>query len=172
MQKRTFYFVLAALFFLIAAPFSHGKSWRKITPMHSTRRDVAKIWKECEKAVTRCQFMVEGQEVMVIFSGSDIGLLDCEEVPKQTVLAITIRFKAPKKLHEFKVENSRFKTFDPSSPTGAGYKTYFDMKDGFMVNTFQGQVIGLVYIATEKDTHLCPEYYEDPKAFVEVGLVP
>lgn len=41
-----------------------------------------------------------------------------------------------------------------------------------MINTYKGQMIGLVYIAAQKDIYLCPEYCEDPKAFVEVGLIP
>ena len=38
--------------------------------------------------------------------------------------------------------------------------------------SYRGQMIGLVYIAEQKDIQLCPEYYADPKAFVEVGLFP
>jgi len=52
------------------------------------------------------------------------------------------------------------------------YKTYYYLREGFMINTYRGQVIGLVYIAEQKDIQLCPEYYADPKAFVEVGLFP
>jgi hypothetical protein len=105
-------------------------------------------------------------------SGATIDVAECKQVPKQTVLAVIITYNAPKKLRGFQVKNKQFRTFDPSSPPGAGYKTYYDAKDGFMINTYKGQVIGLVYLPTQKETHLCPEYYKDPKAFVEVGLVP
>ena len=53
-----------------------------------------------------------------------------------------------------------------------GYKTYYYANEGFLINSYKGQVVGLVYVAAQKDIHLCPEYYADPKGFVEVGLVP
>lgn len=109
---------------------------------------------------------------MVVFSGSNIGRLACERVPKRTVLAVIVTFRTPKKLEPFKLKNRRFTVFDPSYPPNAGYKTYHYVRDGFMINTHNGEAIGLVYIAAEKDVHLCPEYYDDPKAFVEVGLIP
>lgn len=165
-------FAFVTVPYFIAAAETKGKSWRQITPLHSTAKDVATMSQACEKSETRCQFTLEGQEVMIIFSGSTIGVLECTKVPKQTVLAVLIRFSVPKELRAFKAKNKRFKTFDPSSPPGAGYKTYYDAEDGFMINTYRGQVIGLVYLATQKEADLCPEYYKDPKAFVEVGLLP
>ena len=75
-----------------------------------------------------------------------------------------------RKLHEFQIKNKTFEVFDPSSPPKRGYKTYYSVKDGFMINTYKGQAVGLVFIAAQKDIHLCAEYYQDPKAFVEVGL--
>lgn len=162
----------ALLLFFIGPATTYGKSWRKITPLHSTAQDVAKISKACESAENRCQFTFEDQEVMIILSGSTIGVLECKRVPKQTVLAVIIRFSVPKKLRLFHIENKKFTTFDPSSPPGAGYKTYYDAQDCFMINTYKGQVVGLVYLATKKEAALCPEYYEDPKAFVDVGLLP
>ena len=109
---------------------------------------------------------------MIIFSGSKIGDLECERVPKGTVLAVIIKFSRPKGLREFQLKNKKFKVFDPSNPPNMGYKTYYYAKEGFLINSYKGQVIGLVYVAAQKDIHLCPEYYRDPKGFVEVSLVP
>lgn len=149
-----------------------ARSWREITPLRSTAADVAKLSRECAEAETRCQFTIEDQQVMIVFSGSKIGVLECERVPKRTVLAVIVKFNRPKNLADFQIRHKRPKVFDPSSPPKRGYKTYYYVQDGFMINTYQGQVIGLAYVAAKKDTHLCPEYYEDPKAFVAVGLVP
>jgi hypothetical protein len=168
MLKRAITF---GLFLLLATGTpALAKPWRKITPLRSNARDVAKLWRECEKAETRCQFTFEDQEVMIVFSGSKIGALECERVPNRTVLAVIVKFSRPKKLQEFQSKNKTFEVFDPSSPPKRGYKTYYYVKDGFMINTYKGQVVGLVFIAAQKDIHLCPEYYQDPKAFVEVGL--
>jgi hypothetical protein len=116
--------------------------------------------------------MLEDQEVMIILSGSKIDVLECERVPRQTVLVVIIRLKTPKNLRAFQIKNKRFKTFDPSSPPGASFRAYYDTQDGFLINTYRGQVIGLVYLATQKHAHLCPEYYKDLKSFVEGGLQP
>jgi len=115
---------------------------------------------------------LEEQEVMVIFSGSKIGLAECNRVPKLTVLAVIIRFNSPKKLKDFQLKGQPFKLLDPSSPPNHGYKTFYYVKEGFMINAYKGKAIGLVFIAEQDDMHLCPEYYKDPKAFVEFGLFP
>lgn len=156
---------------MAGTPNTLAKSWREIMPLRSTAKDVTKLSQGCKETETRCQFTIEDQEVMIIFSGSKIGDLECKQVPKGTVLAVIIKFSRPKRLREFQLKNRRFKIFDPSTPPNMGYKTYYYAKDGFMINTFKGQVIGLVYIAAQNDVHLCPEYYEDPKAFVAVGLM-
>lgn len=140
--------------------------------MRSTALDAAELSSACKETDTRCQFTWDDNEVMVVFSGSNVGVLKCEQVPKGTVLAIIVRFKRAKKIREFQIKNKQFKVFDPSSPPKRGYKTYHYVQDGFLINTYKGRVVGLVYLAAEKDIHLCPEYYADPKAFVEIGLVP
>ena len=166
--------IILKLFLLLIAlsQTALAKSWREITPLRSTAQDVAKLSPDCAQAETRCQFTIEGHEVMVVFSGSKIGDMECERIPKGTVLAVIIRFSQPKTPREFQIINRRVQTFDPSSPPNRGYKTYYDVREGLMVNTYKGQVIGVVYVAAQKDIHLCPEYYADPKAFVAVGLVP
>jgi len=153
-------------------PDAMGKSWRQIKPMRSTSHDVARLFKGCEEVETRCQFTLEDQEVMIVFSGSNIGALECKLVPKRTVLAIIIKFSRPRSIKTFHLKNRKPKIFDPSSPPKQGYKTYYYEPEGFMINTYKGEVIGLVYVASQKDIHLCPEYYDDPRAFVDVGLVP
>ena len=162
--------VVLLLILTIRTPDSLAKPWKEITPLRSTTQDVAKLSEQCREAETRCQFTTDDQQVMVIFSGSKIGAMECERVPTGTVLAIIIKFSAPRKLSEFRPKNQRFKVFDPSSPPNRGYKTYYYKQDGYMINTYKDRVIGLVYIAAQKDTQLCPDYYKDPKGFVEVGL--
>ena len=171
MFKRVITLGLLGLF-ISPTPHTSAKSWREITPLRSTAQDVAKLSHGCQETETRCQFTLEDEEVMVVFSGSKIGALECERVPKRTVLAVIVKFSRTKSLQDFKIKNKRFRVFDPSSPPKRGYKTYYYVEDGFMINTYKGKVIGLVYIAAQKDVYLCPEYYNDPMAFVEVGLEP
>jgi hypothetical protein len=86
---------------------------------------VAKLSQACEQAETRCQFTLEDQDVMIVFSGSKIGALECERVPKRTVLAIIVKFSRPKNLQEYKITHKQFKVFDASSPPKRGNKTYY-----------------------------------------------
>src|SRR5262245_16393920 len=138
MSKRI---IMLGLFLLLmaATPDALAKSWREITPLRSTAEEVAKLSQACAGAETRCQITLEDQEVMIVFSGSKIGALECEGVPKRTVLAVIVKFNRPKNLKEFQIRNKRFKVFDPSSPPKRGYKTYYYVEDGFMVNTYKGQ---------------------------------
>ena len=65
-----------------------AKSWRDITPLRSTAQDVAKLSPDCAQAQIRCQFTMEGHQVMIVFSGSKIGDMECERIPEGTVLAV------------------------------------------------------------------------------------
>jgi hypothetical protein len=56
-------------------------------------------------------------------------------------------------------------------PPNYGYKGYY-RPNRFIISSFKGRVVTIVYIAEQKDLHRCPEYYEDPKGFVEVGINP
>ena len=149
-----------------------AKPWRQITPLHSTAEDVRKLFPACEEKETGCYLTLEDQEVTVIYSGSKIGLAECKRLPKGTVLAVIIRFRTPRNVQDFKLKGKRFQIFDPSIPSKRGYKTYYFVQDGFMINTYKGKAIELIYLAAQNDKHLCPEYYQDPKGFVEVLLEP
>ena len=123
--------------------------------MHSTAQDVRQLFPACEDTETRCQFTLEDQNVMVIFSGSNIGVLSCNRVPKGTVLARIVRFRGSKKLEDFKLKRARYITFDSSEPPKHGYKAYYYRREGFIINTYAGKVIALVYLATVEDIPLC-----------------
>ena len=171
-MSRLSVILLLLLFLTGETRDSFAKSWRQITPLRSTADDLTKLSESCKETETRCQFTLEEQEVMIVFSGSKIGSLECERVPKRTVLAVIIKFNRPRRLRDFQLKNKKFTVFDPSHPPNMGYRTYYYANEGFLINSYKGQVIGLVYVAAQKDIHLCPEYYKDPKGFVEVGLVP
>src|SRR5215813_9935169 len=131
-MTRVIISVALTLLFIARLPATLAKPWRGITPLRSTAQDVAKFSRACLETETRCQFTLEEQEVMVIFSGSKIGLAECNRVPKLTVLAVIITFNSPKKLKDFQLKGQPFKLIDPSSPPKHGYKTFYYIKEGFM----------------------------------------
>jgi hypothetical protein len=88
------------------------------------------------------------------------------------VLAVAVKFKSPPLLKNFRLKNQKEIFFDPSNPPNEGYKGYYYPKEGFIVSSFEGRVLEVVYIAKQEDLHLCPEFYDDPKGFVEVSLYP
>lgn len=174
MSDRVHRFVFALAFVALvttASSNAFAKSWWNITPLHSTAEDVRKLFPDCGDTKTRCQFRLEDQDVMVIFSGSTIGVLECNRVPKGMVLAVIVKFRSPRKLQDFKLQRARFTTFDPSEPPKHGYKAYHYRREGLIINTYEGKAIALVDLAVENDIPLCPEYYDDPKAFVAIGLM-
>lgn len=147
-----------------------AKSWRDITPLHSNAEDVRRLLPGCEEKETGCYLPSEDHEVTVIYSGSKIHLGECKHVPKGTVLAVVVKLRSSKNVKHFKLKGERYNTFDPATPPKRGYKAYYYVREGLIINTYKGKAFQLVYIAAEKDIPLCPEYYNDPKGFVEVGF--
>ena len=95
MLKRVITFGLLGLF-IARTPITFAKTWRTLTPLRSTAQDVAKVSHGCQETETRCQFTSEDEEVMIVFSGSKIGDLECERVPNGTVLAVIVKFSRTK----------------------------------------------------------------------------
>ena len=149
-----------------------AKRWRTLTPAHSTKVDAAALVKECETPKTGCHFEDDNSEVHIIFSGGDFGNKICPKMPVGTVLAVVVEFKSPQPLKNFRLKNQKEIFFDPSSPPNHGYKGYYYPKEGFIISSYEGGVVTVIYVAQQKDLHLCPEYYKDPKGFVEVGIYP
>ena len=149
-----------------------AKRWRSLTPARSTKLDAAALVKECETPKMGCNFEDDNSEVLIIFSGGNLVDGKCPNMAAGTLLAVLVRFKTPQPLKNFRLKNQKEILFDPSHPPNHGYKGYYYPKDGFIISSFEGRVVTVAYIAEQKDLHRCPEYYEDPKGFVEVGIYP
>jgi hypothetical protein len=132
--------------------------------------DAAQFSEECGTTKIRCGFNLDDAEVMIIFSGGDKSDATCEKLPVGTVLAIKLRFRHLQPFEDFRLRNEKAIVFDPSTPPKSGYKAYYYSKAGLIVSTFKGQVAEVVYIATQEDLQRCAVYYDNPKAFVAVGL--
>jgi hypothetical protein len=62
----------------------------------------------------------------------------------------------------------KFEKFDPSEPKEIGYEAYINKDEGIIILTFKGKVEQIDYFATSEDQKLCPDYYENPKSFVQI----
>jgi len=150
---------------------STAKPWRGLTPTRSTQLDAARVVPQCVNTSTRCTFRLEDSEVMIIFSGGDTGDGKCAKIPVGTVLAIKIRFTRLQQFEDFKVNHQQVILFDPSTPPNSDYQSYYYREEGLIVSTFRGKVFEVVYIARQRDLRRCPEYYDDPKGFVEMSAI-
>lgn len=166
------------LWFLFSVMITAGtgdvfaKRWRGLKPAHSSRVDVSRLAEECGKPDSKgCYFEYDRSEVTITLSGGNLDAA-CPKMPPGLVLAVVVKFYSPQPLKNFRLKNQKEILFDPSNPPNRGYKGYYYPKEGFIISSFEGRVVEVVYIAEQKDIHRCFEYYDDPKAFVEVSLYP
>ena len=164
--------VLLSIILTAGAVDVFAKRWRSLTPARSNKLDAAALFKECETPKMGCDFEDDNSEVQIIFSGGNLVDGKCPNMAAGTLLAVIVKFKNHQPLKKFRLKNQKEILFDPSHPPNHGYKGYYYPKEGFIISSFEGRVVEVVYIAEQKDLHRCPEYYEDPKGFVEVGIYP
>lgn len=157
---------------------SQAKDWRGLAPLRSSREDVEKLlgpphpppadgtWVYSMHEGRSIYHLDEGEVYIVYTNGRDPEWIDCAgKVPSGTVLLIQV---TPKRgqwltLRDLHLDEKRLKKFDPGYGEG-----YLDEEDGIVVRTYKGRVGEICYIATAKDKHLCPSYYERPEKFVAI----
>ena len=67
-----------------------------------------------------------------------------------------------------RIDQSKYRTFDPSSPPNIGYVGLIDDVHGLVIQTFEGYVNVICYIANIQDRKLCGSYYEYPEGFISI----
>jgi hypothetical protein len=152
-----------------------AKDWRELVPLHSTRADVIQQFNQCLDSASTCRFTYRKSDVLIVFSSNSDSADECEKsLPTNTILHIEVKPATTLRLSDLQVDRQKLRMFDPAVPRGqgykVGYKAYIDETSGIVINTFKGKVLQLEYIASAKDRHLCPTYYEDPESFVVFGL--
>jgi hypothetical protein len=159
-----------SMFALIGAAQSiSAAEWRGIVPLHSSRADIVRIFDVCGDNKKRCYFSLEDQNVQIVFSGWQGSYSGCpNSVPKDTVLLVRVGLKKEIPIKDLKLNLKTFRAFDPSDPSGIGYRAYIDETSGLIIKAYRGQVVGFVYIASREDQALCPRFYETPREFVTV----
>jgi len=157
---------------IVTADLCVAAEWRGIVPIRSTRADVVRLFNRCEERTEQCTFNFGNQKVSLVFSGWQHSFSGCpKSVPDDTVLLVRAHFNQPVAQKEFEPNLNQFKGFNPG---GKGNRAYIDEKVGLLVQSHDGSVIEVIYIATREDQSYCPRYYENPRDFVgivEVGHV-
>ena len=156
---------------LVAALSSNlaAKSFHGIVPLHSTRTDIEKLWGKPKpppgdsgRAYTlndnRSIYFTDEGEVYVLYARSTTG---CDKrVSPDTVLWVSLTLNPKLPLSELRIEEKRFRTYDPAKPEGSGFLAYSDDVDGFTILTFKGLVEQIFYQPTAEERKICPWYFE------------
>ena len=148
---------------------SNAREWRGIIPLHSTRADVTRLLgpSPVENNI-RAEYFLEKEDVYIVFSSDELYLKCTGGAPKDVVLLIQVTPKTKLRLADLRIDQSRYRTFDPSSPPNIGYLGLIDDADGLVIQTFKGYVTEICYIANIQDRELCGAYYEHPERFISL----
>lgn len=167
-MRNMFRVLTCAASLLTLAVVSHGKEWRGIVPLHSTREDVVRMYGRCSDPRLYCAFSLEHEKVQIFFSGTDESGDNCvERLRPGVVMHVEVTPKSDWLLSELGVDPSGLRKYETSSPPGIGYVGYVDEDGGVIYDTFTGgRVAQIKYIADGKDRRLCPPYYEKLEIFV------
>ena len=159
---------------------ANAKEWRGITPLLSTRLDVERLLGEPPPPQdgtgqytlykTSSIYFLEEGEVHIVFAEKDVRTaVDClGKIPAGTVLMIQVKPKNDWTLSDLQLDEKKLRKFDPSQPPDLGFEGYIDESEGLVIRTFKSRVEQINYLATAQDKHLCPGYYENQEAFVEL----
>ncbi|HKR59988.1 MAG TPA: hypothetical protein VJS64_09635 [Pyrinomonadaceae bacterium] len=157
----------ALVLLLIFAAHASAKSWQGITPLRSSRSDVARILNQqisSEDATFRYEYNTE--DVVFFFSGLNEYADDCvKALPAGTVLRIDITPKREVRLSDLQNAKSKLTKLESSSEFILEGEAYLDENEGFVATTKNGLITKLVFIAAKNDQHLCAKYYEEPRVF-------
>ncbi len=157
-----------------------AKDWRGIFPMRSTRADVEMLLGKppvpsndgSSNALNkgRSFYSLAEGEVFILFADAEIPLaVDClARIPAGTVLSIHVTPKKELALKNLAIDESKFRSFDPSQPPDIGYAAYINEQEGLIVRTFNSKVEQIIYIASATDKGLCPSYYENSESIAGV----
>lgn len=148
---------------------SYAKEWRGIKPLHSTRADVTRLLGPSPDANSiRARYFLEKEDVYIVFLSDQPYPRCASEVPRDAVLLIQITPKTILRLSDLRIDQRKYRTFDPSSPPNIGYVGLIDDVDGIVIRTFKGYVDEICYIANIQDTKLCRSFYEHAEGFISV----
>jgi hypothetical protein len=154
---------------LLGGP-SVNEGWSGIMPLHSTRADVIRLLGDPDFSnQIRAIYALEKEDVYIVFATDQPFFPDCvKQLPDDTVLLIKITPRTEIRLTDLKLDEKKFEKFDPSDPPNLGFEGYVNEDEGIIIRAIKGRVDQICYIAAARDRHLCPQYYKDPKKFIEI----
>jgi hypothetical protein len=174
-MKVTLRILISAVFLLLCATSLAAKSWHGITPLKSTRDDVARILKR-SIAPDALRFEYNSDVELVEFLFAQPDALSCmEALAPGTVLTIDITPKTQMYLSDLQLDEKKLLRLESSPEFIIDGDAYFDDVDGLVVTIQKTIVQRVVYISAKNDRHLCWTQYHEPRRFAKLficGLCP
>lgn len=134
-----------------------AEGWRGLIPLHSSRTDVERLLGA--PADPGGSFYYLGREGVIILyaAGSPCGEHGENEwqVPRDTVVNITVSSEVKPKISNFRIDKKKFKRVDSGHLPYVFY--YVDEEEGIRIEVVRGRVDSITYFPAAKDSHLrCP----------------
>lgn len=135
---------------------SLSKEWRGIVPLHSMRADVERVLgapTEPRGSVYKTQ--TENVSIWYADEPCKKGVSELWNVPRGTVLSITIYPKTKPCVADLRLDESKYKREANAHLQGITYFT--NDEEGIRIETFEGKVNSITYTPAAKDSDLrCP----------------
>lgn len=148
--------VVALITFSFSFASVCAKPWRNITPLHSTKSDVERVLgKPSQTSNHWSTYQTKTEAVSVLYSNGlpcGSGANSEWQVPKGTVVSITVALKSIVLFSALNVDESKFqKRKDPHMLNAI---EYLDMGEGESISVVNGEVSTFEYFGTAADAHL------------------
>lgn len=141
---------------MVSVSFLQEQGWRGIVPLHSQREDVERLAGPpmMPGGIT---YDLKTHRVNVVYSGGTCREAGSQwNVPRGTVIGITVYPQTRLMLADLKIDLNRFEKF--VNPYVGDRISYSNKEEGIgVVATSNGEVISIEYFPLAKDSHLrCP----------------
>lgn len=148
-----------------------ARPWYGLTPLHSTRADVEKIWGKPGPSRDGMHVWVNDENhshystkdgtVHVLYA----GFTTCDSpVTAKTILWISLTPKDKQAFSALNLDLQKFEVYDPDEPGDYGYKAYIDESDGYGILTLGAHVNEIYYQPTADDRKFCKDYFREGKS--------
>jgi len=159
--------------FVVTVSFFQERGWRGIEPLHSTKEDVERLLGP-PMTPGGITYDLKTDRVNVVYSAGTCREAGAQwNVPRGTVIGITVYPQMRLMLADLKIDLNRFEKF--INPHVGDRVSYSDKEEGIAIDaTSNGEVISLEYFARPKDSPLrCPvPQGGDARKFDEYSNIP
>src|SRR6266516_3687048 len=92
-----------------------GKSWRGLVPLHSTKKDVVRLFRQCSDSEQFCSLKLKSESAFIVFSGSLANSPEecINHLPADTILSITVSPSKNLRVKDLELNQQVYKNIGP-----------------------------------------------------------